>query len=405
MAFSTDQGDRVLLADNERLDKPDYNAAVDLANGILGRALGLLMGPIGANGLSGCASSLSTSWDAGTNVLSLSGALLFQSGALTSPSGKTGGRIINYDPTTATQIAAGTGVNLAGYQPGSLTCIIWARRSTAAGSLDTRKRWVPGASAESSFGPNTRTAEIVQFEVTPATFNGTGQVTAYTAPSSVADFFPILKIQAWPAGVPTVELISVWDGTADLSLIGDIPTRMDTAGNGSGLGYLLWYVRYLLSYIYDDTGASNWTAQGGGTARGLLQLDTDLAALQTDIDVSTETVIVGSAIYQDDTGVSGDYRRVDFPGGSFLVALPDCFPLSVTPAGVGDFLITLDAARVAQYSADGYAIRFAQASTADHLRCFGYAASASTVQVNTYAIVGGAATDPTYFSVFATGVK
>lgn len=329
MAFSTDQGDKVLLADNERLDKPDYDAAVELLNGTLGRALGFLLGPTsaGAANRGGCASIFGTSWDAPSSFLTIDAGLLIQTGALTSPSGATGARIINYDPATAWQIAAGTGVDLTGEAAGSTTCIVWAKRSTTAGSLDTRKRWVPGALAESSFGPNTRTREIVEFEVNNATFNGTGQVTGYSAPSSVVDYFPVLKITAWPAGVPTVNQISVWDGSSTLTSVGDINTRMDSLSNGGGLGGLMYYVRSRLAEIIDVTNGSNWYS--GTITRGLLQLDADLS----DVEARTDTCVIASGYVRNDGGwgIGAESYNLTFTSrvdGLFTLAIT-AFPASV----------------------------------------------------------------------------
>lgn len=311
MAFDTDQGDRVYLADNERLDKPDYDAAVDLMNATLGRLLGLLVGNLGSTTLplGGCVSPLVTSWDAGTNYLSIDGGLLFQGGTLTSPVDAPGGRIINYDPTASWQLSA-TGIDLTGQDPD--TCIIWATRTRALSNLDTRKKWAPGAVAESTFGTTTRWREVVTFVATNATFDVDGRVTGYTAPPVVADYFPVLKITGWPAGVPTVAMVSVWDGTPSLGLIGDVNTRMDLLGNGTQLGSVVYRFRQCIAALLDQTLATNWSSAGAATYRGIKQLDTDLTSLGGtvsglvtvvgDINVRTQSAVVASGNIYDNAG-------------------------------------------------------------------------------------------------------
>jgi hypothetical protein len=156
--------------------------------------------------------------------------------------------------------------------------VIWALRSTLNADLDTRKKWLPGASAESSFSGNTRTRErISAFIATNATFNGSGQITALTAPPST-DYFPILKVTAWPAGVPTVAAISMWDGNSLGSLVGDVPTRMDPLASAPNLGLILLYLRQGLAYILDSDGGDNWTEAAANPYLGLKQIQEDLPA-------------------------------------------------------------------------------------------------------------------------------
>lgn len=276
-----DMGDIVRLADNERLDKPDFNAAVaDLQNDITARVLGMLVGSL--TGVTfpfmGCVSAPSTSWDGGTKFLSIGGAVFYQGGALASPTTAPAGRVIRYDPTKPWQIAL-TGVDLTAQAAGSQTCVIWARRGTSTADTDTRKRWLPAASAETSFATGTRTRENIDaFVATSATFNGDGQITALTAPPS-SDYFPILKITAWSGGgVPTVGYISMWDGNSVGSLVGDIPTRMDSLASAPNLGLILLYLRQGLAYILDSDGGDNWVTAASNPYRGLKQLDEDVPA-------------------------------------------------------------------------------------------------------------------------------
>lgn len=341
MAFDTDQGDRVYLADNERLDKPDYDAAVDLMNATLGRLLGLLVGNLGSTTLplGGCVSPLVTSWDAGTNYLTIDGGLLFQGGTLTSPVDAPGGRIINYDPTASWQLSA-TGIDLTGQDPD--TCIIWATRTRSLSNLDTRKKWAPGAVAESTFGTTTRWREVVTFVATNATFNGSGQVTAYTAPPVVADYFPVLKITAWPAGVPTVAMVSVWDGTPSLGLIGDVNTRMDLLGNGTQLGSIVYRFRQCIAALLDQTLATNWSSAGAATYRGIKQLDTDLTAAEADI----VTAQVEINVLQERTGYGTITAFTVSDGGSWAVDQGNVTARlsSFLYAGAGTFEFDIDSA-------------------------------------------------------------
>lgn len=280
MATQTGTGNQPRLVSDERLDLPDYNAGSTLIQATLLAALGGVIGPNASYlfPFGGCASLITTSWDGGTKFLSINGGLLYQGGTLASPSTGPSGRFIAYDPTSAAQVAAGTGIDLTAEAAGSTTCIIWATRTTTTSALELRKRWLPGATAESSFATNTRTVEIVTFYVTEATFNGSGQVTAVTAPPS-SEYFPVFKITAWPAGVPTVGLISYWDGTNALGFVGDPNTKVDALG-APGIATMLYYLRQQLARLYDSTNGTSWLSFSGN---GVSQINTALATAQTNI--------------------------------------------------------------------------------------------------------------------------
>lgn len=277
MGTQTGVGNQALLVSDERLDLPDFNAVSSLAQTSLLAAMGGAIGPAtSVNSFGGCASLIAYTWDGGTKFLTIGGGVFFQGGNLSSPATAPSGRFIVYDPTgSAAQIAAATGVDLTSEAAGSATCIVWATRSTTTSSLEMRKRWLPGATAESSFATDTRTVEIVEFLVTSATFNGSGQVTAFISPPST-EWFPILKITAWPAGIPTVATISYWDGTDTLSYVGDPNTKVDSIGE-PGIAKMLYYLRYQLARLYDSTNATSWLTFSGN---GVSQINTAQAIIQ-----------------------------------------------------------------------------------------------------------------------------
>jgi len=300
MAVDT-MGDVVNITDDERLDKPDFTAATStLIQATVAKVLGALVGSLTGttSPFMGCVSVPTTSWDNGTKFLTINGATFYQGGAAASPTSAPAGRVITYDPTKPWQTTV-TGVDLTSQAAGSQTCVIWALRSTLNADLDTRKKWLPGASAETSFSGNTRTRErISAFLATNATFNGSGQITALTAPPST-DYFPILKVTAWPAGVPTVAAISMWDGTFTGGLVGDVPTRMDPLASAPNLGLILLYLRQGLAYILDEDGGDNWTEAAANPYLGLKQITEDLpcAALAAGViadEGSGWTVVAGS---------------------------------------------------------------------------------------------------------------
>lgn len=326
MTFSPDQGSRAILADNERLDKPDFVAATAQFNQeLMARALGMLVG--GSSPFGGCVTLPSTSWDGGTKFLSINGAVFYQGGTVDSPSSARAGRVIAYDPTKPWQVAL-TGIDLTAEAAGSTTCIIWATRTDTANggplsSTDTRKRWLPAASAESSFSTSTRSQDVIgAFVAVSATFNGSGEWTAGgAAPSD--DYFPILKITAWPVGVPTVTPISVWDGTQSRAFIGKVTTNVQSF-NVPGLASLMISVRGALAALLDNTLATNWVNAALGTYRGVKQLDTDLAVVESKTGMG---VGMSAMVYKS--------------GGSWLISVPSGYAATVTNPGTGVFNITL----------------------------------------------------------------
>lgn len=282
MGTQTGVGNQPRLVSDERLDLPDFNAVSSL---VQASDLAMMGGAIGPNltylyPFGGCASLITTSWDGPSKFLTINSGLFYQGGVLSSPATAPSGRFVVYDPTgSAAQIAAATGIDLTSFEAASTTCIIWATRSTTTSALEMRKRWLPGATAESSFSTNTRTVEIVEFMAASATFSGSGQVTAFTAPPST-EWFPAFKITAWTGGghpyTPTVGTISYWDGTNALGFVGDPNTKVDSLGV-PGIASMLYYLRLQLARLYDSTNATSWLSFSGN---GVSQINTAQAIIQ-----------------------------------------------------------------------------------------------------------------------------
>jgi hypothetical protein len=322
---------------DERLDLPDFNAVSSLAQTSDLVGMGGAIGPwlIYTAPFGGCASAITPTWDGPSKFLTIPEGLFFQGGVLASPATAPSGRFIAYDPVgSAAQIAAATGVDLTGEAAGSTTCIIWATRSTTESTLEMRKRWLPGATAESSFATNTRTVEIVTFDVRNATFNGSGQVTAYAAPLSDA-WFPVFKITAWPAGVPTVGSISYWDGTNTLAFVGDPSTKVDSLG-GPGIGAMLYYLRKQLARLYDSTEATSWLTFAGG---GVSQINTALTAALANIATLQKRAGLGTV-----TGFTASK-----PAGTWIIdgLDSDVRVLSIANPSAGVFNIVIGAGYMA----------------------------------------------------------
>lgn len=333
MATQTSAGNEPRVVSDERLDLPDFNSVSASGQGALLAALGGAIGPYLASiyPYGGCASILTTSWDGGTKFLTINEGLFYQGGTLASPVSAPSGRFVVYDPTgSAAQIAAGTGIDLTGEAAASTPCIVWATRNVTQSALELRKRWLPGATAESSFATNTRNVEIVEFTVTAATFSGAGAVTTVIAPPSSA-WFPILKITAWPAGVPTVGLISYWDGTESCLFVGDVNTNVSSIG-APGVASLLYHLRRQLARLFDNTDGTSWNNFAG---RGVKQLDTDLTADEAALAVVQERTGFGTITA---FGVSNG-GSWDFDQGASAVRMT-----SVTNSSTGVFDFVVDPA-------------------------------------------------------------
>lgn len=348
MSFSPDQGERVFIADNERLDKPDFVAATASANqGLMARALGLLVGSLGTSQFGGCVTEPTTSWDGGTSFLTINGAVFHQGGTVTSPSGARAGRVIAYDPTKPWQTAL-TGVDLTAFAPAT-PCIVWAKRFDSANggtlsNLDTRKRWLPSASAESAFSTTTRAQDVIEaFTAVSATFTAGVWTSGGAAPS--VDYFPVLKIATWTAGVPNVTAISVWDGAQNRALIGLVQSNVQSLGAPS-LGSILYNLRAAAARLYDSTGLTNWLTATTGGYSGLKQIDAEMTAVEgraTELEAKTVSFVVSSF-------------TIDKSGGTWLFLLPSSSASvgisGYLYVGTGEFSFTVTAARMV--SGGGY---------------------------------------------------
>lgn len=338
MTFSPDQGERVFIADNERLDKPDFIAATASANqGLMARALGLLVGSLGTSQFGGCVTEPSTSWDGGTSFLTINGAVFHQGGTVTSPSGARAGRVIAYDPTKPWQTAL-TGVDLTAFAPAT-PCIVWAKRFDSANggtlsNLDTRKRWLPSASAESAFSTTTRAQDVIEaFTAVSATFTAGVWTSGGAAPSE--DYFPVLKIATWTAGAPNVTAISVWDGAQNRALIGLVQSNVQSLGAPS-LGSILYNLRAAAARLYDSTGLTNWLTATTGGYSGLKQIDAEMTAVEgraTVLEGRTDTCVIASGYIRDSAGwgVGAESYNLTFTSrtdGLFVLAVT-AFPASV----------------------------------------------------------------------------
>lgn len=303
--ITTSGADAVRLVSNERLDIPDFDAATyELNSDQLSRAFGMLVGSVlgTTQPFNGCASAPTTSFDTGSKFLTINGCLIYQGGSASVPSTAPAGRLIAYDPTQPWQSTL-TGVSLSAYSP-STPCVVWALPGTNTSNLETRKRWQPGASAESSFSTEVRERTIIdQFTALPVG----------TAPPSSA-WIPVLKIASWSAGSPVVTVVSMWDGTPNMSYVGVTSTQMPISA--PNIGYLLYMIRKGLAYILDNTGGDNWAEAAANPYSGLKQLDDDITTINADITTLDNTF---TALCQHVTVAS---FTIYYTGGAWTLLLP-----------------------------------------------------------------------------------
>lgn len=307
--------DAVRLVSNERMDIPDFDAGTyGLNSEQLTRVLGMLVGSVlgTTQPFSGCASRPTTSYDSGTKFLTINGCLFYQGGSAAAPSTAPAGRLIAYDPTQPWQSAV-TGVDLNSFSP-STACIVWALPSTTQQSnLETRKRWLPGASAETSFSTNTRLRTIIE----------SFQALAVGVSPPSSSWFPIMKIATWTAGSPNITEISMWDGTPNLSLVGVTATQMMSGNPAPNVGYLLYMIRKGLAYILDNVGGDNWTEAATNPYRGLKQLDTDLTTAEADINTLQGEMTYITALAESATSLLvASTFSVYKTGGSWAILIP-----------------------------------------------------------------------------------
>lgn len=312
--IDTSGADAVRVVSDERLDIPDFDAATfGLNSEQLSRVLGMWGGLVEGTGYyQGCVSKPSTSYDTGTKFLTINGFALYQSGSAASPSASGAGRVIAYDPTQQWQMAL-TGVDLSAFSP-STSCVVWALPGTTTSTLETRKRWLPGASGETSFSTQSRTRTIISdFQALPATFTA-GRVTSFTAPPS-DEWVAVLKIESWSGSAPVVGVIGAWDGTADLSIVGNVPTELSSNQPTSSLTSLIYKIRRGIAYLRDNTGSTNWLSDVT-TYRGVKQLDTDLTTAEADI-VATDNLIAALCSH-----ITVASFTIYYTGGAWTLLLP-----------------------------------------------------------------------------------
>jgi hypothetical protein len=280
-------GDAVRLEDDERLDKPDALALQSLIFETMIRSFGGLFGGslYPSTPWVGWLNAPSTSWNAGSKVVTFGPGLLLDGGTLSSPSGSSGARVVRHDPTLAGQTST---LDLTSYHPAT-QCVIWARRtytSTAVpgvpGALDTRKRWNTSDDEEESFSTYTRFGERVEWTAAPATIVS-NLVTSATYPSG-SGWVPAFRV-TWSAGTPSFYAVAWCDCVMNGTTMTEAGARVVT-GSGAysyGLGFLSQAIRNQIAYLRDNTGNTNWQSDAT-TYRGVKQLDTDLTTAESDIN-------------------------------------------------------------------------------------------------------------------------
>lgn len=286
MAFN-ETGTQPLIADDQRADKPDVLPIGSLVQNAIVQALGGAMGFLGSavQGIpAGVLFGPTTSYSAGSNQnLTIGPGLYFEVSTGASPDAPTGSPV-----GRSVQCLDSQTINLNTFASTSATCAIWAKRVVVNGRARTRKRWLPGASAESTFSPNTQANETVTLAAVSVTLDGDGLVTASGSPPDT-DYFPIMVVTGWTGSYPgtnnpTISFVSLWDGTRSsstipLALWNQPRTRAAvSAGIGLGLFNLLYRVRRALSYVRSQNTAESWDYQG--TYRGLKELDSGLATVE-----------------------------------------------------------------------------------------------------------------------------
>ena len=247
-----------------RLDLPDAAALQELAQETMVRMLG---GLVGLN--SGCLTIPSFTWAAPVVQI---GSCLFHD-AQDAGSNAVDGRVLRHVRGGAYQGSSDLDLSLYG---GATLGTIWARRTEIAADQDIRKKWNTTAGAERSFAPNTRRRERVQFAT--SAINIAGYANPPASAAGTEPWFPIARITAWPAGVPTVQPIRVWDGMLNNGTqVGQVPTNVDAlADTNLGLGWLLHQIRRMIAVAADTTLGTNWLT--AGATKGIKQLDADLVA-------------------------------------------------------------------------------------------------------------------------------
>jgi len=393
MATDETSGDRVSFADNERLDKDDAHLMQELGQELTTRTLGALLGTAGSDAqrYGGVVAGVSTVWDSGTKRLTIGPGLFLDSQAGGSPNAVAFARIVRHDPSTPGQ---NSGVDLSAQAGSSTTCIIWGKRSTVGGPLQSRKFWNVGDAAERSSSLPTTRRERVVFTAEDATFSNS-EVTAYTDPG--AGWFPVVGIRAWSGGNPTTLILSAYDAwRGNGSALGDVGVgRISTHGllGGGftvGLLRLLRQVRLGISYITAQDGTAPWLLQGAAqTYRGLKELDTDLASTESVVSTIQKVVALGTALYINDIATSGKYKRKVYPTDStFLGSSTDVLPIQFTPTGTGLFTISLSGIPVGWTVVAAHATEPADGTGTVPGRLKAVAWSATSILVDAYDVDG-----------------
>jgi hypothetical protein len=253
----TPAGDAIRVQTTERFDLADIGAQQSLVYEHIVAAFGALVGPA-AGVLSNPA--FNTSNLAAVVV----GECLFYDGRSAGGGKLASGVLIPYDPTESWQ-SANTAVDLSSYLAGSGTPYLWAKRVQVESNAATRRQWDAGA--EASFSPNTRYRERMEFAV------------GSTAPSS--DYFKFAQVRSWTTGVPTILPIHAFDLTTEaVSSIGERLTAQLAGQTHVGIARVVTTILRTLRLHYDKDAAadSTWFTT---PLRGLKQLDTDLAAVES----------------------------------------------------------------------------------------------------------------------------
>lgn len=314
-------GDQVRFEDDERADKPDVLALQSLIFETMIRSMGGFVGSYGLAAVTYCGTlhSPSTSWNAGTHVVTFGAGLLLDGGTLSSPSGSPGYRVLRHDPTLSGQTST---LDLTSYSPAT-QCLIWARRTYTSAAipgvptdLDTRKRWNTTDNAEESFSTYTRFSERVQWTAAPATIVN-GLVSGTPTYPGGNGWFPCYRV-TWSAGTPSFTPVSAFDGKMVGTSFADAAARTaspNPGGSALAVNYLLETLRLNVAYMRDQTGNTGWNTDIT-TYRGLKQLDTDLGTAEADI-VATDSLVSALCAHVTVTSFT-----IGYSGGSWVLSLP-----------------------------------------------------------------------------------
>jgi len=326
--------ERVLFEDDERLDRPDVEALQDLVYEYLQRGPAGAMIGAGPSKHGGLLTKINYSV-AGTVVTLLNSfhfAYVGWDDDTPADGNKASTDVVRFDSALSSQQLT---VDAAGYLAGEDEAWLWAKRIVVASDKANRRKWDTIGVSETSFSPNTRERERVEFQFSLAN------------PDPSVRWVRVAKIFQWVGGEPTLRGhsfysdfdIADYEDASDKYVLDTNCGKLDAVGSWGVADILYEFMyRHYRHLTWGDPGklpfGEAWSDDPAN--RGINKLDIDLATAEAGL-VTTNGLQAGT------TKVLWATASIYWSGGIYNIQF-DRHVLTAVKTATGRVDVTITAA-------------------------------------------------------------